>query len=116
MNPEDLEKLVEHEPVHNWFGLTYANYLVVPRVLLQSAPEEWQRKFVRLMHDLEMLFPDHQGHEYWVRRKERGQDGRLRFVHDPLAFYRHQRIMPRQITHQPAEGRKPYDMEEDSFE
>jgi len=25
--------------IHTWFGLTYANYLVLPRTLLQSMPE-----------------------------------------------------------------------------
>jgi hypothetical protein len=37
------------EPIHNWFGLTYSNYLVLPRALLQSMPKEWQRQFVALL-------------------------------------------------------------------
>jgi hypothetical protein len=37
------------EPIHNWFELTYANYLVLPRSFLQSMPVEWQQKFVALL-------------------------------------------------------------------
>jgi len=37
------------EPVHGWFGLTYANYLVLSRAVLQSMPLEWQEKFVKLL-------------------------------------------------------------------
>ena len=37
------------EYIHEYFGLSYANYLVVPRVVLQSMPEEWQRQFVELL-------------------------------------------------------------------
>lgn len=43
----------EHEPVHAWFGLTYSNYLVEPRALLQSMPVDWQRRFVRCLRELE---------------------------------------------------------------
>lgn len=38
-------------PVHTAFGLTYANYLVLPRAVLQSMPLEWQEKFVKLLGD-----------------------------------------------------------------
>jgi len=99
LNKEDIEELVDQEPVHNWFGLTYSSYLVLPRVLLQSAPLEWQQKFIRLLNDLEEMFPDQHGHEYWVRRKERDQNGRFRFIHDPLSQYRHNRVTPRLLTH-----------------
>lgn len=35
--------------IHSMFGLTYASYLVLPRTLLQSMPDEWQRDFVALL-------------------------------------------------------------------
>lgn len=35
--------------IHTWFGLTYANHLVIPRSLLQSMPDEWQHQFVALL-------------------------------------------------------------------
>jgi hypothetical protein len=43
-------------PVHQHFGLTYANYLVWPRTLMQSMPEAWQKRFVALAADFDTAF------------------------------------------------------------
>lgn len=40
------------EPVHEWFGLSYANYLVVPRTFLQSMPAGWQLRIVACLREL----------------------------------------------------------------
>lgn len=37
--------------IHDFFGLSYSTHLVLPRVLLQSMPEEWQARFVKLMEE-----------------------------------------------------------------
>jgi hypothetical protein len=48
---------IDHRPdVHAWFGLSYSNYLVLPRTLLQTMPEEWQRDFVAKLAELEGAF------------------------------------------------------------
>ena len=39
--------------IHIFFGLSYAKYLVLPRSILQSMSEEWQRDFVKLLDQLE---------------------------------------------------------------
>lgn len=39
--------------IHTHFGLSYAQYLVLPRSVLQSMPEEWQHKFVSLLEELD---------------------------------------------------------------
>lgn len=49
--------------IHSFFGLTYSNYLVLHRTLMQSMPEEWQAKFVKLIEEMEsayshLVFPD----------------------------------------------------------
>ena len=46
-------------PVHVFFGLTYSNYLVVPRSVLQSMPEEWQAQFVGLLEDMQDTVQQH---------------------------------------------------------
>lgn len=46
----------EHDAIHTWFGLSYANYLVVPRTLLQSMPDEWQTRFVACLNELNEAF------------------------------------------------------------
>lgn len=71
--------------VHAWFGLTYANYLVIPRTVLQSMPEDWQVEFVRLldeydeaMWDADISLPDY-------RVQPVDNDGR--FMRDPIPHY-----------------------------
>lgn len=47
---------IEHDAIHKHFGLSYANYLVIPRTLLQSMPQEWQVKFVALLDEMDEAF------------------------------------------------------------
>lgn len=53
----------ERNPVdiHTWFSLSYANYLVAPRSVLQSMPEDWQHKFTALLDEMHDAF----GHLDW---------------------------------------------------
>jgi len=44
------------EAIHNHFGLSYAQYLVLPRTALQSMPDEWQSQFVKLLEELDATF------------------------------------------------------------
>lgn len=53
---EDTPPLAEHEAIHEWFGLTYANYLVLNRSLLQSMPDVWQTRFVGCLRELDRAF------------------------------------------------------------
>lgn len=79
--PADLE-----EPVHDWFELTYAQYLTVPRSILQAMPVEWQRRFVKCLDELDAAFDWHPSEgRYWVEKR----DALGRFVQDPLREYRH---------------------------
>jgi hypothetical protein len=59
----ELEALVKDhaapdstEDVHTYFGLSYANYLVLPRTHLQSMPEGWQTRFVALLNQFHDAF------------------------------------------------------------
>jgi hypothetical protein len=45
-------------PVHEYFELSYANYLVVHRTLMQSMPPEWQERIVACLRELDAAF-DH---------------------------------------------------------
>ena len=40
------------DPIHCWFGLTYASYLVLPRVVMESMSLEWQEKMVALLNEI----------------------------------------------------------------
>ncbi len=54
--PADDSLDVPQKDVHTAFGLSYSNYLVVPRTLLQSMPEFWQHRFVTLLDELYAAF------------------------------------------------------------
>lgn len=46
----------ESEPVHEFFELSYSNYLVLHRTLLQSMPDAWQQRFITCVEELESSF------------------------------------------------------------
>jgi hypothetical protein len=69
--------------IHAFFGLTYADYLVVPRTVLQSMPLNWQEHFVALLRQVEETFPDLPTPAYDVRVLARGPE--LIFVDPPCS-------------------------------
>ena len=71
--------------IHDWFELSYAQYLTVPRLVMQSMPVEWQSKMVALLCELDNTF-DWRPKEgrYWVRLK----DSQGRYCNAPLGDYR----------------------------
>lgn len=42
-------------PFHSYFGLSYASWLVLPRLSLQEMPFTWQAKMVALLEEAEAL-------------------------------------------------------------
>lgn len=80
--------------IHTWFNLSYANYLTIPRSVLQSMPDEWQRRFVKCLEELNETIDWRQAGTYWVRLKD--ENGR--FVPDEFLDYQRGR---RKIPHRP---------------
>ena len=72
------------EPVHSYFELSYAHYLVVSRTALQSMPIEWQRRFIECMEELDAAIDWRQNYEVQLRN-ERGEF--LPIDLDPLNDY-----------------------------
>ena len=53
-----MEKLEERHirrdgAIQQYFELTYANFLVLPRTVMMDMPTEWQDKFVALLEELD---------------------------------------------------------------
>lgn len=81
----------DKQDIHTWFELSYAQYLTVPRSVLQSMPIEWQHKFTELLYELDDKIDWRpKSGRYWVRLK----DDKGRYVHDPLMEYRHAKPLP----------------------
>ena len=70
----------------NWFGLSYASWLVLPRVQIQSMPSEWQKKFFEMVNQLDivMMPPEFKELDLVVSCKKNNK-----FVKCPLPSYRH---------------------------
>jgi hypothetical protein len=45
-----------NDRLHTWFGLSYASFLTLPRVLMQEMPNEWQEKMAELLEQYEETF------------------------------------------------------------
>ena len=73
-------------PLHEWFGLSYAQFLTVPRLVMENMPLAWQENMKELLEQLDETF-DWRPEEgrYWVRLKK----GDGRFTNAPLMDYRH---------------------------
>ncbi len=92
---ENVESILMNtvtDPIHLWFELSYAEYLTVPRSVLQSMPQQWQEKFVALLEELdETIDWRPPSGRYWVRLKDKNG----KYVADPLRDYeRGRRFIP----------------------
>ena len=54
------------DAIHGYFGLTYAQYKVLDRTLLQSMPNEWQERFVTLLEEYDHSFSEEYATSYKV--------------------------------------------------
>lgn len=73
-----------YQAVHRWFGLSYANYLILPRAQLQSMPEQWQQRFASCLQEFRAAFAgSEQARSYQVRAVD--EEGR--YVKDPVPQY-----------------------------
>lgn len=76
--------MAEHIPhglIHDWFGLSYAAYLVINRSVLQSMPLDWQERFVGCLRELHESFGNLEDPSYNVQCLRREQE--LIFVPEP---------------------------------
>ena len=73
-------------PIHGWFELSYAQFLTVPRLVMEAMPHEWQCKMADLLSEMDETF-DWRPKEgrYWVKLK----NSQGRYTHAPLNDYRY---------------------------
>jgi hypothetical protein len=82
---QDNDRFIFDSPISAWFELSYAQYLTVPRLVMESMSYEWQKEMARLLQEMDDTF-DWRPPEgrYWVRLR----DGHGRFCDAPLSDYR----------------------------
>jgi len=82
----DKNNTLHDSPINDWFELSYAQFLTIPRVVMESMPYEWQVEMKKLLDDMDAAF-DWRPKEgrYWVRLR----DDEGRFSSPDLCDYRH---------------------------
>jgi hypothetical protein len=78
----------KQEPISEWFELSYAEFLTIPRLVLESMPVEWQHKMAALLTEMDNTFDWRpKTGRYWVQLKnDKGQFSR--YSEAPLWNYR----------------------------
>lgn len=71
-----------------WFGLSYASFLVLPRVLMHEMPIEWQDKMAALLHEYDETFDTSSVcHSVTVNAKD--NNNRFMKIPEYILNYRH---------------------------
>lgn len=76
-----------YDKLWRWFGLSYASYLVLPRVLMHEMPDEWQEKMAELLEEYDEKFS--KWPEEYGTRVQLIQDGKLVKTPEWIINYRH---------------------------
>ena len=69
-----------------YFGLTYARWLTLPRVLMEAMPEEWKRSIATLLNQYDDAYPNQPSYGTTVRVTV---DGKIVRTPEWLINYRH---------------------------
>jgi len=56
-----------------WFGLSYASWLTMPRVMMQAMPDKWQGKMAKLLEEYDAAFPNQGDLELYVSARRKGK-------------------------------------------
>lgn len=83
------DTLIFDSPINAWFELSYAQFLTVPRVVMQSMPYVWQKQMAALLEQMDDTFEWRpETGRYWVKLR----DANGKFTDAPLAEYRHRDV------------------------
>ena len=77
-----------HDALWNWFGLSRASFLTLPRVLMHEMPDEWQAKMAELLEQYTETFTNLPDIGCAVRATH---DGKLVEMPTVYTNYRHPR-------------------------
>jgi len=71
-----------------WFGLSYARWLTLPRVLMVQMPPLWQGKMAGLLDEFDGIFPKWLPEGQYCEVGLRGAKGRMHKIPDHLCEFR----------------------------
>lgn len=79
----------DRKDLHLWFGLSYAAFLVMPRVAMMQMPEEWQEKMAELLNQYDETINTSAFGVKGCRVTATDASGKLMKMPDELLNYRH---------------------------
>lgn len=89
MNEKKLpERGDGYHELWGWFGLSYASFLVMPRVLMHEMPDEWQAKMAELLHQYDEA-TDTSSACFTTTVTAKDRDGKFQKLPEDLVQYRH---------------------------
>lgn len=50
-DPKPYQPRPGHDALWSWFGLSYASWLTLPRVLMHDMPDDWQARMAQLLQE-----------------------------------------------------------------
>lgn len=79
-----MKNKIYKQNIHDWFELTYSNFLVLHRSILQSMPQKWQEDFVKKLEEIEKATSKLKDlpASFWVRARSGNK-----FIYDPYRGY-----------------------------
>lgn len=89
--PKSDDEGFGHERLWGWFGLSYASFLTLPRVLMHQMPDEWQGRMAKLLEEYDAAYPMNQVEPLELHVSAR-RDGKYCELPDELKHYRHPRL------------------------
>jgi len=73
----------------NWFGLSRASFLTLPRVLMHEMPDEWQDRMAKLLEEYDKEFPGIYGNGIEPPTVQARMNGKLIKWPEWITNYRH---------------------------
>jgi hypothetical protein len=83
------ETAVGHQRLWEWFGLSRAAFLTLPRVLMHEMPDDWQDRMTTLLEQYDATFTNLPTIKSTVQATT--LDGKLTSMPEVLKNYRHPR-------------------------
>jgi hypothetical protein len=85
--PDNVFHMEGRDALSTWFGLSYASWLTIPRVLMEAMPDVWQNQMAALLNEYSSTFSNFP--DGWGTRVQLTQDGKLTKTPSVLLGYRH---------------------------
>ncbi|QFH71486.1 hypothetical protein FR762_17975 [Enterobacter sp. E76] len=84
-----MEQYDQRKDLQAWFGLSYAAFVVMPRVAMMQMPEEWQEKMAELLNQYDETINTSAFGVKGCRVNATDASGKLMKMPDELLNYRH---------------------------